>query len=111
MKCLFSFFILIFLSFSAEFDARYGREAGLGITNYREYLAVIGEDYDEIMVKPRRIVEKKLPKWRLLAAAENEDFPEVVRLVVEEHVDVNSKDWVSFPFLKEISIIFFYFCV
>ena len=100
MKCLFSFFILIFLSFSAEFDAEYGREAGLGITNYREYLAAIGEDYDEIMAEVRRIVEENMPKWKLIHAAKNGNFPEVVRLVDEEHVDVNSENCVSFPFKK-----------
>ena len=52
---------LSFLSFSAEFDARYGREAGLGLTNYREYLEAIGEDYDEIMaeVDPERRRERE----------------------------------------------------
>ena len=36
----------------------------------------------------------------LVYAVQKGDFPEVVRLVDEEHVDVDSKDFVSFPFLK-----------
>ena len=42
----------------------------------------------------------------LIDAVKSGNFEEVVRLVDEEHVDVNSQDEVSFPFKKEISIIF-----
>ena len=43
----------------------------------------------------------------LVLAAQNGNFPEVVRYVDEEHMDVNSRTGVSFPFKKETSIIFF----
>ena len=44
----------------------------------------------------------------LIDAVKSGNFEEVVRLVDEEHVDADSKDWVSFSFFKkEISIIFF----
>ena len=36
--------ILLCFSFLAEFEAKYGREAGLGCTDYQEYLKLIGED-------------------------------------------------------------------
>ena len=85
-------------SFSVEFDARYGREAGLGLTNYRDYLEAIGEDYDEIMAEVRRITEENMLKRKLVEAAQRRDFPEVVRLVDEEHVDVNFQPRVSFLF-------------
>ena len=70
----------------------------MGITNYREYLGAIGEDYDEIMAEVRRFVDENMSKLKLVRAAKDGKFEEVTRLVDEEHVDVNSQDetYVSF---------------
>ena len=76
--------------FIVEYEARYGREAGLGITNYQRYLRVIGEDYDEIM--------KNVLKQKFIQATRHRNKEEVVRLVDKEHADVNSRDSVSFLF-------------
>ena len=68
----------------------------MGITNYREYLAAIGEDYDEIMAEVRRFVDENMSKLKLVRAAKDGKFEEVTRLVNEEHVDVDSLHYVSF---------------